>query len=126
MIIVHYESLAPWKYRLTDELVLHSCIRGVACKTEYITLWEDGRLILRKGYAWNGATGAIDTENSIAGSAGHDALYQLIALHAIPTEKRWLADLDLRRWCIENGMATERADAWFTAVRLLGESFAAA
>lgn len=124
MNAIRYESLVKWKYRLTDELMLQSRIRGIAARTEYIQMWDDGRLILRKGYAWNGATGAIDTENSMAASAGHDALYQLIALHVIPQDKRWLADMDLRGWCIEDGMSTERADAWYTVVRTLGVFFA--
>lgn len=121
---IKYESLAKWKYRLTAELTLQCSIRGIAARTEYIQLWDDGRLILRKGYAWNGATGAIDTENSQAGSAGHDALYQLMGLRVIPMEKRWMADMDLRRWCVEDGMSIQRAEAWFIAVDALGRFFA--
>jgi len=116
-----YESLAKWKYRLTADETLITSIRGHACQTEYITLWDDGRLILRKGYAWDGPSGpTVDTEDSMRGSAGHDALYQLIRLRAIPADTRIIADRDLRQWCIDDGMPEIRADAWYNAVRIFG------
>lgn len=119
--ILRYESLAKWKYRLTDELVLQCRIRGVYCRTEYIELRDDGSLVLRKGYAWDGPSGpTIDTASSMRGSAGHDALYQLISLHAIPASMRARADLDLRTWCIEDGMLPFRADYWYEGVRAFG------
>lgn len=121
MTAIHYESLAKWKYRLTADLHLQCSIRGIACRTEYISLWDDGRLILRKGYAWDGPSGpTIDTEDSMRGSAGHDALYQLISLGVIPADMRIVADRDLRRWCIEDGMLETRANAWYSAVRAFG------
>jgi hypothetical protein len=124
MNAIRYESLAKWKYRLTAELVLQSRIRGIAARTEYIQIWDDGTLILRKGYAWNGASGpTIDTENSMAASAGHDALYQLIALHVIPVALRWQADMSFRRWLIEDGMSAARADVWYAGVRNFGGLF---
>lgn len=116
-----YESLCRWKYRTRRQIELKTSVLGYSCKTEYIQLWDDGRLILAKGYAWDGPSGpTIDTEDSLRGSAGHDALYQLIGLRAIPADKRMLADMDLRRWCIEDGMPEARADLWFKAVRLFG------
>lgn len=118
---IKLESLAKWKYRLTADLDMQSSIRGIACKTEYISLWDDGRLILHKGYAWDGPSGpTIDTQDSLAASAGHDALYQLIGLGVIPQDLRILADRDLRDWCIADGMSSTRADAWFFAVRAFG------
>ena len=118
---VKYESLAKWKYRLTAPFTLDTQVRGHSCKTEYIQLWDDGRLILAKGYAWDGPSGpTIDTADSMRASAGHDALYQLISLRAIPADLRVVADRDLRRWCIEDGMTPLRAEAWYHAVRAFG------
>ena len=118
---IHYESLAKWKYRLTKYLHLQSSINVVSCKTEYIQIWYDGRLILSKGYAWDGPSGpTIDTKDSMAASAGHDALYQLIGMGIIHPRYRFDADQDLRRWCIEDGMTQARADAWYAAVRTFG------
>lgn len=118
---IHYENLARWKYRLTKPLALQSSVKGFACKTAYIQLWDDGRLILAANYAWDGASGpTIDTASSMRGSAGHDALYQLLELNSIPESCRVLADLDLRRWCVEDGMLPLRAEYWYRAVRLFG------
>lgn len=121
MTLQWYESLCKWKYRTIRPIELKTSILGYACKTEYIQLWDDGRLILAKGYAWDGPSGpTIDTEDSMRGSAGHDALYQLIGLGAVPASMRLYADLDLRRWCIEDGMPEVRADIWYRAVRVFG------
>lgn len=120
------ESLARWKYRTTRQITMITDVRGYACKTEYIQLWDDGRLILAKGYAWDGPSGpTIDTADSLRASAGHDALYQLIRLGAIPADMRIIADRDLRRWCIEDGMPAIRAEAWYHAVRAFGGRHAA-
>jgi hypothetical protein len=122
---IQYESLCKYKYRLLADLVLESSINGIFVRTEYIDLQPDGRLTLRKGYAWDGASGpTIDTDSTMAGSAGHDALYQLIELKAIPAKLRAQADDDLRRWCIQDGMHPARATYWHEAVRVFGGLFA--
>lgn len=115
-----FESLCKWKYRRTTELHLKTSIRGYSCQTEYITLWDDGRLILRKGYAWDGATCCPDVPEIMRGSAGHDALYQLISLGAIPPSKRFDADFDLYNWCKQDGMTEFLASAVLSAVRQFG------
>lgn len=118
---IQFESLCRYKYRLLADLVLQCSVQGFYLRTEYIELRADGGLTLRKGYAWDGPSGpTIDTASSLRGSAGHDALYQLISLRAIPPDKRVLADIDLRRWCIEDGMLELRANAWYNAVRAFG------
>lgn len=118
---LQFESLAKYKYRLTAELVLHCGIRGVYARTEYIEIQDNGTLILRKNYAWDGPSGpTIDTDDAMRGSAGHDALYQLISLGVLTTADRQQADLDLRTWCIEDGMPPFRADYWYEGVRAFG------
>ena len=122
---IHYRRFNHKNYRfiLTAPLVLDTNIIGRACKTDWIELLNDGMLIIADGYAWDGATGAINTKNSIAGSCGHDALYQLIRLGLLPRTKRLQADSDLRKWLIEDGMLERRAGIWFLAVRLFGELY---
>ena len=116
-----YENIARYKYRLTEPLSLERSIIGISARNDYVTIWDDGRLILQSGYAWDGPSGpTIDTADSMRASAGHDALYQLIGLGVIPADRRILADRDLRRWCIEDGMPAIRADAWYHAVRCFG------
>lgn len=122
---IHYRRFNHKNYRfiLTAPLVLDTNIIGRACKTDWIELLNDGTLIISGAYAWDGATGAINTENSVRASCGHDALYQLIRLGLLPRTMRLKADSNLRKWLIEDGMSEFRAGYWFVAVRLLGELF---
>jgi len=43
----------------------------------YYTLWEDGYLIIRPGYAWNGADVIPDRDAVIRSSLVHDIMCQL-------------------------------------------------
>lgn len=113
-----------YKFILTDSLTLDTNIIGRTIKTDWVELTRNGTLILATGYAWNGANKpAINTRNSIAASAGHDALYQLISLGLLPRTKRLQADRNLRVWLIEDGMLELRANLWFLGVRLFGELY---
>lgn len=125
MNAVRYKRVYNGKYKfiLTAPLVMDCGFIAKTIKTNWIELRADGQLTIAMGYAWDGATGAIDTENSIAGSCGHDALYQLMRLGLLPRSKRLIADRDLRAWLIEYGMSELRAAAWFLAVRLCGELY---
>ena len=123
---ISYRRFDHPKYRfiLAAPLTLDTNIIGRACKTEWVELKADGTLIIANRYAWDGASGiAINTENSIAASCGHDALYQLMDLGLLPRTKRLQADRNLRVWLIEDGMLELRAGIWFIAVRLFGEFY---
>jgi len=118
---IQFESLCKYKYRLLADLVLQTNLRGYYARTEYVEIRDNGELVLRKGYAWDGPSGpTIDTASAMRGSAGHDALYQLISLRALPASCREHADQDLRTWCMEDGMSKFRADYWYDAVRAFG------
>ncbi len=113
-----------YRFILTAPLTLDTGIINRACKTDWVDLKADGTLIIANRYAWDGASGlAINTENSIAASCGHDALYQLMGLGLLPLTQRLKADACLRRWLIEDGMIELRANLWFFAVRLFGEFY---
>ncbi len=112
-----------YKYQLVEE---HSVSVGVMPKsdiqTDYIDLGTDGRLVIKKGYAWDGPSGlTIDTSTFMRGSLVHDALYQLMR-HGLISNDEWReqADKEMRRICREDGMF--RIRAWWTywAVRLCG------
>lgn len=123
---IHYRRYDHKNYRfiLTAPLTLDTGIINRACKTDWIELDRNGVMTLSADYAWDGASGiAINTENSVRASCGHDALYQLIRLGLLPRTKRLQADSDLRKWLIEDGMLELRAGIWFLAVRLFGELY---
>lgn len=126
MRLIRYRRYDHENYRfiLTATLTLDTGIINRACKTDWVDLKADGTLIIANRYAWDGASGvAINTENSIAASCGHDALYQLMGLGLLPLTQRLKADACLRRWLIEDGMIELRANLWFFAVRLFGELY---
>ncbi len=88
--------------------------------TEYIDFYFSGQIVIRVGYAWDGASGpTIDTQDSIRGSLLHDALYQLMRVGYLNAAYyRQKADALLRDVCEQDGMIKLRADAWYEAVRI--------
>ena len=118
---IRYESLAKYKYRLTDDLCLETGITGYYARTDYIEIQPGGKLVLKSGYAWDGPSGPTwDTEDSMRGSAGHDALYQLMHLGVLPLSCKDEADKLLLKWVIEDGMSEFRANYWYKGVSLFG------
>lgn len=90
---------------------------------DWVSLLKDGTLIISKGYAWDGASGAFDTKSILRASLVHDALYQLIRLKLIPESTRDLADKLLQKLCIEDGMNSIRAWYVYQAVHIFGKKF---
>lgn len=97
-------------------------------KTDYISLDQKGRLIIWKGYAWDGPSGpTIDTSNFMRGSLVHDALYQLIRMKFLSNElHRESADKELKRMCLQDGMSSMRAWWVYESVRQFGGRAASA
>ena len=94
--------------------------RGVALDP-MIYLNPDGRLLIKKGYAWDGASGPTwDSPCTMRGSLIHDALYQLMRAGLLSQSSRPMADKVLEDVCREDGMWALRAKTWFAAVRLAG------
>jgi len=90
----------------------------------WITLTADGWLIVRAGYAWDGASGffTINTMNSRQGSLGHDALYQLMRRELIDRKYKRQADRWMYERLLEDGMWKFRAKYWHRAVKKFGEA----
>lgn len=112
-----YQTRRPFAIPLPE-------LRGAvaeAVRTEWLELDPEGWLRICAGYAWDGATGALDTKSSRRGSLGHDALYQLIRLGLLGHEWREAADQVLRRLCEEDKMLAPRAWAWYHAVRIFAD-----
>ena len=86
---------------------------------------EAGRLVLKRGYAWDDASGpAIDTKNFMRGSLVHDGCYQLMRERLLPQSRHKPADVLLWLICIDDGMSRTRADYAYHAVRLFGAAAA--
>ena len=93
--------------------------------TPYIQLWNDGKLVIERGYAWDGPSGpTIDTKNFMRGSLVHDALYNLMRTDDLDLTYREQADKELRRICREDGMSKIRAWYVYHSVRMFAKSAA--
>ena len=117
-----------YKYQLDDSYVVQTAVKSdTFLPTHFIRLDIDGTLSVLEGYAWDGPSGpAIDTKNFMRGSLIHDALYQLMREGHLETARwRKIADEELRRLCIEDGMTSIRAWWVYQGVRFGGGPAAA-
>lgn len=94
--------------------------------TDWISFFKNGILLLKKGYAWDGASGpTIDTKNTVIASAVHDALYQLMRDDYLSREQyRDKADALLIEHCMEatpswrKPIEWARFQYWYAGVRV--------
>ena len=116
-----YRELKGYKYQLVDRVVVDTGLPVElygSIHTEYIILRRTGRLFIKPGYCWDGASGpTIDTQNTFKASLVHDALYQLMRERLILQRHRKHVDELLRKMLIEAGMSKFRASIWYWAVR---------
>ena len=112
-----------YKYQLAeDECFQTEIFPEVDIKTQFIELYTDGKLIVRSGYAWDGASGpTIDTKNAMRGPLGHDALYQLMRHGLLGRDCRPLADDLMYKCLLEDGMFSWRAYMWRREVGILAD-----
>ena len=118
---MQYENICKYKYRLLADESFDTGIKGIYASTEYLTIFDSGLLVVKKGYCWDGASGpTIDTENSMRASLGHDCLYQCVGIGILSESHRESADKLLRKWLLEDGMTHARAQLWYEGVRAFG------
>ena len=116
-----YRKLHRYKYQLMGEYTLDVLIKGHELDTPYLRLGNDGLLMIKKGYAWDGPSGpTIDTLNFMRGSLVHDSLYQLIRMGKIPYSYKDHADRLLQKICIDDGMSKVRAWCVYQVVKRFG------
>lgn len=113
------EYTTGYKYQLaTDYEIQINVFSPESILTDFIELTMSGQLKIKKGYAWDGASGpAIDTLSTIRGSLVHDALYELMRKEYISQEWREQADKELYRLIREDGMGKFRAYWWHRGVK---------
>ncbi len=107
---IHYIKIGDDCYQLTREYETETRIIPMQrIYFRFTILDTDRTLILRKGFTWDGATGAWDTDTLMRGSAEHDAKYELLRQELIPQECREIADDELKETCLMDGMNRFRA-----------------
>jgi hypothetical protein len=118
-------SKTLYRYTVEEDLVTMTDIIGAAAMVPgFIYLLQDGWLVVKAGYAWDGPSdpfgpfGAVDdTDDFMAGSCFHDALYQLMRTRRLSQEHRPKADNLLYRVCRRAGMSWLRAKFVLWVVR---------
>ena len=113
-----YRNIESFKYQLASDETYDTGILGYSFDIKFIKITPDGKMLIREGYIWNGASGpTFDTPDSMKGSLIHDALYECLRRELLPLSVRRQADVILHDVCTAEGMIPKRADAWYTAVR---------
>ena len=117
---IRYKS--GYKYVLVDPCTIRTGILvGRIIHTPFILMDHGGLLMVRPGYAWDGASGpAFDTDSFMRGSLVHDALYQLMRDGLLEQKYRQHADWLLVEICKQDGMCWIRRQWVYWAVRMFG------
>lgn len=112
-----------YKGSLWESYTVKVGIVGHEFEHRLFRLTMDGWLTIFEDYPWDFASGpTFDTKDSIRGSLVHDALYEAMKLKLLPQTPamRLIADEELRRICLEDGMSRWRVNLWFWAVQKFG------
>ena len=109
-----------YKCQLSGDVFVHipTLKPYIGISTKYLAVLPGSILLLRRGYAWDGASGPTwDSKSSMRGSLVHDALYQLMRHDLISRDFRKVADKLFYEICIQDGMWRWRAKVWLWALR---------
>ena len=106
-----------FKYQLDEDYEIQTDIIDYNIHSKYFALYPTGDLIIREGYAWDGASGAIDTKNFMRPSLVHDVFCQMINEGYLPQHEQIKADELLIELCQQNKMWGIRRWWVLTAVR---------
>lgn len=115
---------AGYKYQLVEDAYFKTDIHpDTLIENEFISLDVDGNLTVKEYYAWDGPSGpTLDTKTFMRGSLAHDALYQMIREDLLKVhDARELADKELRKICLRDGMWKVRAWWVYRGVRIGAE-----
>jgi len=109
-----------YKYQTAFDYVINLPIKPPEIiNTYFLRMTLSGQLKIKRGYAWDGASGPTwDTKSVMRGSLVHDALYQLMRMKWLDKNYRKEADKILRVILIQDGAFRIRAWAWYAGVRI--------
>lgn len=109
-----------YKYQLEALYACETPVTGTLIEDDLFTLYESGLLVIRKGFAWDGASGpTFDSKSSMRASLVHDVFCVCMRDGRLSYEK-WQDTVNefFRQQCIEDGMWQWRAGLWHAAVEL--------
>lgn len=104
--------MKKYKYTLKEDLVFYNRLfNNKSFFYDYLTI-DDGMVVIRKGYSWNGCNFAIDTPQTYRASCIHDALYQYQPISRLNADNLFFDVLLKNRF--------KFAPLYYLAVRLFG------
>lgn len=114
----HIYYTKGYKYQLREPAYFQTQIYPTRkIVTPLVELWEDGTLIVREYFSWDGASGPTwDNDSNMRASLAHDALYYLMRQGFLSLKWRKEADRLLKRLMLEDGSWECRAKYYFWAV----------
>lgn len=108
-----------YKYQLAEDYrVATPIVTGTLVEHEFYSLLGNGDLLVRRGYAWDGASGpTFDTKSSMRPSMVHDCFCQMMRDRTLDYGE-WQDRVNelFRLMCVEDGMWGWRAALWHRAV----------
>lgn len=109
-----------YKYQLAADVVLSTPIEpDETIVVEFITLHTNGKLEIKSGYAWDGASGPTwDTDNTMVASLFHDAIYQLLRKKLLLPFWRVRADAHMDKMLKDRGMNWLRRRIWRRGLKI--------
>ncbi len=116
-----------YKYKMIRDRSIQTRIKGYKIITDYFVLYEDGRLVIFAGYAWDGATNCPDLPSIMRASGVHDVFFQILRECLIPDFDKVLvfytANKELKRISKIDGMLWPFYHIAKIAVDLCGKKY---
>lgn len=112
-----------YKFKVEENFSIELPIKIADFEQPYATS-KNGILEIKKGYAWDGASGpVINTRDTLVASLVHDVLYQAMRLNLIKpnSANRKIADKNFFEILKMHGVNSIRRKVWYFAVRLFGK-----
>ena len=92
------------KFTVWEDCEYQTIVRDFRVSTRWYELYEDGRLFVRAGFPWDGATGAFDTDDILNASLVHDIICELVNEGLLPDWVQALGDEEFRRIAKKDSM----------------------
>jgi len=127
----------PWIFKLTEDFTLETDCTGITFRSDWFTITENGRMTIKKGYAWDGNSVKIDvfdlfiigTPDGVVdvqtmkpktwyASLVHDALYQYYGYHGLLR-----SEMDMIYLLLARKAKFAPAPLYYAVIRLLGWAF---
>ena len=105
-------------YQLEEDETVETGLIGRVVLDKWYTLGATGKLTIRKGYGWDGTSGAFDTDTLMRASLFHDALCQMIGNKELPIGAIDAANNLYYELCRADGMNWIRAKWQLRGIRL--------